>query len=77
MCLFSLCESQIMLICTNISGSSDTNLLGPLKAYIQNDDISYMGVVSIMSGCVLNYPEGNNFHGINALIAIKEDAPVI
>lgn len=66
-----------MLTCTEVSGSSDTNLLGPLNTYIQNEDISYMGVVSIMSGCVHNYPKGNYFHGINALMAVKEDALVI
>lgn len=66
-----------MVICTEVSGSPEAKLPGPLKAYIQSDDISYMGVASIMSGCVHNYPKGNNFHGINALIAIKEDAPVI
>lgn len=66
-----------MLVRTNLSHSSDTILPGPLKTYIQSDDISATGVASSMSGCVHNYPKGNNFHGINALIAVKEDAPVI
>lgn len=66
-----------MLVRTNLSHSSDTILPGPLKAYVQSDDISATGVASSMSGCVHNYPKGNNFHGINALIAVKEDAPVL
>ena len=71
--LFSPWKSQVIKKFPKISVSSYTRTFHKLGWSFQRDNLSCVGEVIIMPGCVHNRPKGNNFHGINGLIAMKED----